>query len=243
MIYKQSNNKGVVLVIVLLLLVAVTMIALVAMKLSRSESGSVRAIQYNRQAAKATLGASIYVQKEFVNSGSHIVQTSKLGALSDGLNNMGNSKEQAKKWSEQFGGGIYETYFPVEITTLSGLGPELQNTQGRLLGDLAIPTRQTAIVNNLTLTATEVAGFSKGGAFCTASAFANSAAVFGSMPVIQFKEEPAKDIHGNPIVINGKQVMKNVPERPYYLLAEVNSSVAGFKREMGTLDLGTVPCN
>ncbi|MBQ9394462.1 MAG: hypothetical protein IJU23_02960 [Proteobacteria bacterium] len=239
---RYTNNKGVVLVIVLLLLVAITMIALVAMKISRAENGLARAMQYNRQAAKATMGGSIYVQKDFINSASNIVQTSKEDALSKGINLMGNYTEQENAWKKQFGGGIFKSYFPTEITALSGLGPEIASTNGRLLGDLTKSTKQTAFVNNLTLTSSEVPGFSKGDSFCNASAYANSAAVFGKVPVIQYHLEDAKDEHGNPIVNNGVQVKINVPDRSHYLLTEVNSSIAGFKREMGTLDLGTVPC-
>ena len=231
-----KNKKGVVLVIVLLLLVAITMIALVAMRIGRAENGFARAMQYNRQAAKSTLGASIYLQREFSKTGHNIVQNSKQDALSEQIKNMGNYAQQLKDWKNTFDGGMLLGYYPDEITVLSGMGPSISDTNGRLLGDLTKPTKQAAMVNNLTLSTMEVAGFSKGGSFCTASAYGNSAAVFGVVPVIDYTVDVQIDE-------NGDQVNVNKPNRSHYLLAEVNSSVAGFKREMGTLDLGTVPCN
>lgn len=243
---RYINNKGVILVIVLLLIIGVTLIGLLAMKISRAESGFARAYQYNRQASNAALAASIYAQKDFKNSSVNIVQAAKQDVLSIGLNGLENSdiNKQAEAWKKQFGGNIFKTYFPTEIMALSGMGPSIgASTEGRLLGDLTRSTKQTAIINNLTLSSAEIPGFSKSDSYCNASANASSAAVFGSVPIIGFREEDAYDEHGNQLFDSlNKPIKIMVPERNFYLLSEVNSSIAGFKREMGTLDLGTIPC-
>ncbi len=224
----KKSRKGVALIIVMLLLLVVTTSAMYAIQAMNTDRQMTTAFQYNRQAAQAAHEAGIYIldTKNNVNP-MELVAVANNASISTAMELAGDAGDDAdarKGALEQaWGARMSVTKWYKNITPFSGLRSILTapDPQDALLrGDLSRATMQVASIGAPVLNQKQVEGFSNGDAYCSFTMHADSYALFGqAVP------------------------LRGTGDNRYYLLADLNGRVSGFKREMGLLNAEPMPCN
>lgn len=219
-----NNRKGVALVVVMLVILAATAIALVSIKIMQNETRMTMALKYNRQAAQVANQVGLFIGDKLGESTSlEIAAEAKRNAIEQAYATLKDGGTSNDAWNSMNSGAIW--YFPSEIAPYTGLtavsgGGTDTNEVKYFKGDLSRPIIQAGSIGNLTLNQTQVEGFSNADAFCSESVHADSYALVG---------RPVQ--------------LRKAGDQDYYLLADINTRVSGYKREMGIYLLDPLPCN
>ena len=240
---KTFLRKGVALIVVMLIVLSVTAVALVSLQATNTDTRMTASFQYNRQAAQAAHEAGVYMLAtkssaapaggggSSTDSGVDILQlmaeasntsvSTAMGIMGDAASN-GTSPEDAME--QAWNARMSLTKWYKNITPFSGLQSSLSTDSSSstplLYGDLSRPTVQVGAIGSPVLNQKQVTGFSNGDAYCSFTMHADSYALIGrSVP------------------------LRGSGSNRYYLLADLNARVSGYKREMGLLNAEPMPCN
>ena len=238
---KTFLRKGVALIVVMLIVLSVTAVALVSLQATNTDTRMTASFQYNRQAAQAAHEAGVYMlaTKSTVSTGggsstdsgvdilqlmaeaSNTSVSTAMGIMGNAASN-GTSPEDAME--QAWNARMSLTKWYKNITPFSGLQSSLSTDSSSstplLYGDLSRPTVQVGAIGSPVLNQKQVTGFSNGDAYCSFTMHADSYALIGrSVP------------------------LRGSGSNRYYLLADLNARVSGYKREMGLLNAEPMPCN
>ncbi len=212
---RRIYRHGAALVIVILLVLAATGVGLVSLHITQNDNRMATAFQYTRQAANAAHQSGVYLLQNSQTDANMMLARQRKNGYEAAMDKGG-----ADAWNAINSASDWK--YPHDISSFSGMSNTLPTTTNgtRLLGDLARSTIQAAAIGSRMLDNTPVAGFSKGDAYCN------------------FTE------HGDAYALIGRAVpLRTKGNTRYYLLADLNSHISAYKREMGLIKINAATCH
>ncbi len=212
---RRIYREGAALIVVILLVLAATAVGLVSLHITQNDNRMATAFQYTRQAANAAHQSGVYLLQNSQEDANMMLARQKKNGYEAAMEKGGQDAWNAINSASDW-------KYPQDIREFSGMSTILPTSADgtRLLGDLARSTIQAAAIGSRMLDNAPVAGFSKGDAYCN------------------FTE------HGDAYALVGRAVpLRSKGNTHYYLLADLNSHVSAYKREMGLIKINAATCN